>query len=362
MLKNILKLDWLLILPMFLLIAFGLIAIHSLSFGVTGDGLSIFDRQLIFVVISLVFFFIISFIDYRIWRSYASIFYFVSIVLLVLVFVIGKTTNGAVSWFKLGFFNFQPVEFVKISLVLLLAKYFSQVEATILNWKNVLVSFVYVFIPVLLVILQPDMGSAMVLLSIWLGMVFLAGMNFRQLLVLLLGGVIIIFGSWSLVLHNYQKQRVISFLHPGQDALGSGYNVIQAMVAIGSGGLTGKGVGNGSQSQLNFIPEKHTDFIFATISEESGLIGVALILLFFAIIFFRMKVTIESSRDRFGRLIVAGTLVTIFFQILINIGMNLGIMPVAGLSLPFLSYGGSFLLTIVVLMAITQNVWLRGRV
>lgn len=361
MLKNILKLDWLLMFPMFLLMTFGLIAIHSLSFGSSGHSLNNFDRQLIFVAISLVIFFSVSFIDYRTWRSYASIFYLISIVSLVLVFAIGKTTNGAASWFRLGFFNFQPVEFVKIALVLLLAKYFSQAETMMLSWKNILVSFIYVLIPVSLVVLQPDMGSAIVLLSIWLGMVFLAGMNFKQLMVLVLGGVIIIILSWSLILHSYQKQRVVSFLHPGEDALGSGYNVIQAMVAIGSGGLMGKGVGNGSQSQLNFIPEKHTDFIFATISEESGLIGVALILLFFAIIFFRMKVIIENSKDRFGRLIVAGTLITIFFQIVINIGMNLGIMPVAGLSLPFLSYGGSFLLTIMILMAMVQNVWLRSK-
>ncbi len=359
MLKYISKLDWLLIMPMILLLATGLLAIYSLSINSAINSFNIFDKQLIFAGVALIVFFVFSFTDYRIWRNYTSIFYVTSIGLLLLIFLIGKTSNGAISWFKFGFLNFQPVEFVKIALILLLAKYFSQVQSKNLSWKDLFVSFIYALPPIFLVILQPDMGSAMVLMAIWLSMVFLAGLNFKQVTVLLMSGILIGALGWFSVLHDYQKQRIISFLNPSQDALGSGYNVNQAMIAIGSGDLVGKGIGHGSQSQLNFIPERHTDFIFATIAEESGLLGAGLILLFFGIIFWRFKTIIESSKDRFGQLIIGGVAGLLFFQILINIGMNLGIMPVAGLSLPFLSYGGSFLLTIMILMGIGQNVWLR---
>ncbi len=359
MFKYISKLDWILIMPMVLLLATGLLAIYSLSINNSTDSFNIFDKQLIFVGVALVVFFVFSFTDYRIWRNYTSIFYIASIVLLLLVFLIGKTTNGAVSWFKIGFLNFQPVEFVKIASILLLAKYFSQIQSQNLLWKNLFVSFAYILPPVVLVILQPDMGSAIVLVAIWLTMVFLAGLNLRQIIVLTIIGILIGASGWFFVLHDYQKARVVSFLNPGQDALGAGYNVNQAMIAIGSGSLVGKGVGHGSQSQLNFIPERHTDFIFATIAEESGLLGAGLVLLFFGIIFWRFKNIIELSKDRFGQLIVGGVAGLMFFQILINIGMNLGLMPVAGLSLPFLSYGGSFLLTIMILMGMSENVWLR---
>lgn len=359
MLKYFSKLDWLLITPMVLLLVTGLLAIYSLSINGASDSFNIFDKQLIFVAVALVAFFVFSFVDYHIWRNYTGIFYVVSIGLLLLVFVIGKTTNGAVSWFKLGFLNFQPVEFVKIALILLLAKYFSQIQSPVLLWKNLFISFLYVLFPIILVILQPDMGSAMVLVSIWLTTVFLSGLDLKQIIALAVIGLLIGLSGWFFVLHDYQKARVVSFLNSGQDALGSGYNVNQAMIAIGSGGLIGKGMGHGSQSQLNFIPERHTDFIFATIAEESGLLGAGLILLFFGIIFWRLKIIIGSSKDRFGQLIVGGIAGLLFFQILINIGMNLGLMPVAGLSLPFLSYGGSFLLTIMILMGIGQNVWLK---
>jgi rod shape determining protein RodA len=355
------RLDWLLIAPMFLLAASGLIAIYSLSLGEMGGGLNFYNRQLIFLGLAVCIFFVVSYIDYSIWKNYAGIFYLSSIFLLVLVFVIGKTTNGAVSWFRLGFFNFQPVELVKIALILLFARYFSQIETVKVSWKHIYISFIYASIPIFLVILQPDMGSAMILMAIWLGMVFLAGMRIWQIAVFVVGGILIATMSWFFVLHDYQKQRVTTFLNPAQDALDSGYNVIQATIAIGSGGFGGMGIGRGSQSQLNFIPERHTDFIFATISEESGLIGSSLVLFFFGLIFLRMKNIIRMANDKFGRLVVSGVVITIFFQVWVNIGMNMGLVPVAGISLPFLSYGGSFLMVSMFLMGIVQSVWVNSR-
>ncbi len=357
MYKYITKLDWFLIAPTFLLAVFGLMAIYSLSLGESSGGLNFYNRQAIFLGISVCVFFVISYLDYSIWKNYAGIFYLGSVVLLILVFVVGKTTNGAVSWFRLGFFNFQPVELVKISLILLFARYFSQIETVKVSWRHIYTSFVYAAIPIFLVTLQPDMGSAMVLMAVWLGMIFLTGMRLWQIAIFLLGGILITAMSWFFVLHDYQKQRVVTFLNPAQDALNSGYNVIQATIAVGSGGFGGMGIGRGSQSQLNFIPERHTDFIFATIAEESGLVGTSLILFFFALIFFRMKNIINKASDKFGRLVVSGVVITIFFQVWINIGMNIGLVPVTGISLPFLSYGGSFLIVSMFLMGIVQSIW-----
>ena len=346
---------------MFLLAASGLIAIYSLSLGEMGTGVNFYNRQLIFLGLSVCIFFIVSYVDYSIWKNYAGIFYLSSIFLLILVFVIGKTTHGAVSWFRLGFFNVQPVELVKIALILLFARYFSQIETAKISWKHIYVSFIYAIIPIFLVVLQPDMGSAMVLLAIWLGMVFLAGMRLWQIMAFIVGGALIATMSWFFVLHDYQKQRVTTFLNPAQDALDSGYNVIQATIAIGSGGFGGMGIGRGSQSQLNFIPERHTDFIFATISEESGLVGSSLVLFFFGLIFLRMKNIINKASNKFGRLVVSGVIVAIFFQVWVNIGMNIGLVPVAGISLPFLSYGGSFLIVVMFLMGIVQSVWVNRK-
>jgi len=361
MYKYITRLDWLLIAPMFLLTVFGLIAIYSLSLGDTSGVLNFYNRQAVFLGISVCIFFITSYVDYSIWKNYAGIFYLISIFLLILVFVVGKTTNGAVSWFRLGFFNFQPVELVKIALILLFSRYFSQIETVKISWRHIYTSFIYVAIPIFLVILQPDMGSAMVLMSIWLGMIFLTGMRLWQVAIFLVGSVLIAAMSWFFVLHDYQKQRVITFLNPAQDALNSGYNVIQATIAVGSGELGGMGIGRGSQSQLNFIPERHTDFIFATIAEESGLVGASLILFFFGVMFLRMKNVIIKASDKFGQLVVSGVIITIFFQVWVNIGMNIGLVPVTGISLPFLSYGGSFLIVSMFLMGIVQSVWVNRR-
>jgi rod shape determining protein RodA len=361
MYKYITKLDWLLIAPMFLLTVFGLIAIYSLSLGDASGVSNFYNRQAVFLGISGCIFFAVSYIDYSIWKNYAGIFYLGSIFLLVLVFVIGKTTNGAVSWFRLGFFNFQPVELVKIALILLFARYFSQIETAKVSWKHISTSFIYAIIPTILVVLQPDMGSAMVLVVIWLGMIFLTGMRFWQIAIFFTGGILIVVMSWFFILHDYQKQRIVTFLNPAQDALDSGYNVIQATIAVGSGGFGGMGIGRGSQSQLNFIPERHTDFIFATISEESGLVGTSLILFFFGLIFLRMKDIVNKAGDKFGQLVVSGVIITIFFQVWVNIGMNIGLVPVTGISLPFLSYGGSFLIVSMFLMGVVQSVWVNKR-
>lgn len=351
-----LEFDWISLVAMSFLLAFGLIAIFSLSLEVEREGFSSFQKQVVFLVIALGVFIIFSVSDYRIWRSYSGIFYTLGVASLIAVLFFGVNIRGTTGWFNLGFFNIQPAELMKLFIIISLAKYFSQAQGRITS-KEVMTSLVYIIIPVALAVLQPDMGSAVVMIVIWFGMLFLAGAKKGYVAGILLVGILTAIFSWSFILKPYQKERVQSFLDPSGDPLGSGYNVIQSIVAIGSGGVRGKGLGHGSQSQLNFLPEKHTDFIYAAIGEESGLIGTGLIIFLFAILLWRMKKAIDLSRDMFGRLLVGGVVMMIFFQAFINIGMNLGMMPVAGLSLPLLSYGGSFMIVTLAAIGITQSVW-----
>lgn len=349
--------DWIAVASVLFLLLTGLIAIYSLSLETEKEVFNNFQKQLTYLGFSLVGFVVLSLIDYRIWKSYSGLLYLTGVVLLILVLFFGSNIRGTSGWFKLGFFNVQPVELMKLFLIISLAKYFSQVGSNQLRLHSVLVSFAYTAIPAFLAAKQPDMGSAMVMVVIWFGMLFFAGLKKKYVFVLAVLGILIAVFGWGVVLNDYQQQRIQTFLNPETDPLGSGYNVIQSMVAVGSGGVHGKGIGHGSQSQLNFLPEKHTDFIFATIAEESGLIGVSLVLGMLWLLLLRMKKTADNSKDFFGRLVVGGVMIMIFFQTFVNIGMNVGIMPIAGLSLPFLSYGGSFLITTLVAFGLTQSVW-----
>ncbi len=352
--------DWISLAAMSFLLVSGLIAIFSLSLETEREGFNNFQKQVIFLVVALMAFAVFSTADYQIWKSYSGFLYAVGVISLIAVLLFGMNIRGTTGWFNLGIFNIQPVELMKLFLIISLAKYFSKIPAQI-TLNKIAVSFIYTLIPVTLAILQPDMGSAVVMAVIWFGMLFLAGVKKQYIMGIILAGLVIIILGWGTILNDYQKDRIQSFMDPGRDPLGSGYNVIQSVIAIGSGGITGKGLGHGSQSQLNFLPEKHTDFIYAAIAEESGLIGTGLIILFFGILLWRMGKTINLSKDIFGKFLVGGVIVMIFFQTFLNIGMNLGIMPIAGLSLPFLSYGGSFLIITLASMGLVQNVWKKTK-
>jgi rod shape determining protein RodA len=223
---------------------------------------------------------------------------------------------------------------------------------------RIISSVVLVFIPAFLILRQPDLGSTAVILVGWLVLLLASGLNKKNLALLMIVGMLGISSSWFF-LAPYQKDRIVNFVRPQSDPMGSGYNVIQATIAVGSGGMFGKGLGHGSQSQLNFLPEKHTDFIFSVITEELGLAGSIVILILFGIIFWRIKETAQTARDNFGYLIVLGILTILFFQFLVNIGMNIGVMPVAGVPLPFLSYGGSSMVVMLCAIGLVQSVYLR---
>ena len=352
------KFDWFIFLPMLLLIAFGLAAIYSVSLGRGAGGEFInFNKQLIFIAVGLIIFLAAALINYRSWRKIGWIGYLVSLILLVLVLSpLGSTIRGSRGWFNLGIFSFQPVELVKIFLIMVLSDVASRYGRTVNKLRHLLVIGILALLPLGLVMLQPDFGSALVLLFIWLISFILMVKNKWQIVLVIAGIALILLSSWLFIFKDYQKDRIRTFLDPALDPLGRGYNVQQSVIAVGSGGIFGKGLSFGSQSQLKFIPESQTDFIFSVIAEELGLVGVMLILALFALIFYRIYRIATRAPDDFSLFFCLLVLALLFIHIFINIGMCIGLLPVTGISLPLVSYGGSFLATIFVIMGVIINI------
>ena len=309
-----------------------------------GDS-SFAEKQLLWITFSLLVFFIFSKIDWRFFKKgevLATLFIF-SALLLGFLFL-GNQVRGIKGWISFGEVYFQPVEAMKIILILVLSKYFSRRHIEIANVKHILISGVYALIPFILVLLQPDFGSAVIIFLIWLGMVMVSGVSKKHLLAVFLLGILSSVILWSFVFAPYQKARIVSFLNPLSDIRGSGYSAFQSQIAIGSGQLFGRGVGYGTQSRLRFLPEHQTDFIFAAFAEEWGFVGVAMLFLFFGIIIYRILVNSIVAASNFETLFGVGLAVLLMSQFAINVGMNVGLLPVTGLALPFMSYGGSHLL------------------
>lgn len=335
------KIDWLMIIAVIPIIAAGLITMKSFT-GETG----FFNRQLIWAAVSLLVFFITAKIDVRfLKRSNATLaIYASSIALLIIVFIAGNVVNGAKSWLSFGAFSFQPSDVVKIALILLLAKYYSRRHVEIRHVKHVIISGLYAFIPLLLIFLEPDFGSAIIIFMIWFGMTLVSGISKKHLIVVFFVMLSAFGGLWFFVFKPYQKERVLNFLNPYYDIRGSGYNAYQSRIAVGSGGLLGKGVGFGTQSRLQYLPEYQTDFIFAAFAEEWGFIGAIFLLILYGLLIARIIKSAFVGATNFETLFAIGFAIMLLSHILINIGMNIGIMPVTGITLPFMSYGGSHLL------------------
>ncbi|HBP00935.1 MAG TPA: rod shape-determining protein RodA [Candidatus Moranbacteria bacterium] len=284
--------------------------------------------------------------------------YFATLFVLLSVLIFGTTVRGTSGWIGLGAFRIQPVEISKIALIIFLASFISQKRMELGETGRLVASFILTSIMLILVIKQPDFGSSMVLLSIWVGMTLVSGISRKLMLTIVFFAAIFSFVGWF-QLAPYQKDRIMSFVDPTRDPMGAGYNVKQSIVAVGSGGLTGKGIGHGSQSQLNFLPEKHTDFIFASIAEELGFLGSTFVIALFGTVFYRIRRIAQTAPDNFGYLVAVGVLVMFFVQSFINIGMNMGIVPVTGIPLPFLSYGGSSLISVFAAVGILLNIYSR---
>jgi len=352
------KLDWVLIVSTFLLVGFGLLSIYSSSLG-KGDFLN-FKKQIIFFGIGIILMILISFFDWRTLREdprLILILYFLCLVLLVGLFFFAPEIRGTKSWYKLGQVSIDPTEFTKIVLIILLAKYFSTRHIELYRIIHILISGLYVFIPSLLVFLQPDLGSVLILLSLWVGILIVSGIKLRHFLILVLCFLLISIFSWSTILKDYQKERILSFIWPQiSDPLKIGWSQRQAKIAIGSGGIFGQGLFKGSQTQYGFLPEPQTDFIFSAIAEETGLIGVSFLLFLFSILIWRIFKIAISSQSNFAYLFASGLSLLFITQIFIHIGMNIGFLPIIGIPLPLISYGGSSLIATFTALGILQSI------
>ncbi len=358
-LKN---LDWLMFSSVILLSAFGLLQIYGIALGQLDNDFTNFNRQLMFLAISLVLFFIIIFVDWRWLKSLYYYFYFLAIFLLSSVLLFGDTIRGGTRWFSIYGFGFQPVEIVKVILIIFLASWFSNLATKVKTAKHLVFSGLATLLLVALIMAQPDFGSAMIILSIWLVVVLVSGFKRKYFLII---GAIALLSSvfvWNFVFADYQQNRILGFIDPARDVKGTTYNISQAVIAFGSGGLIGQGVGFGSQTQLKYLPESHTDFIISVVAEEWGFFGILIVLSLFALFFYRGLSALEKVNNDFGTYFIVSALALIFIQMFIIIGMNIGIMPVVGLALPFMSYGGSSLVSLFILMAIMQNIIIKSKI
>jgi len=330
--------DWYLFGATLFLVAIGLATLYSATTEYTFSSIAV--KQSINAGIGLIGLFLISNIDYRVFKSYSGVLYIAIIVMLIAVKVFGFTVNAAQSWIDLGFFQLQPSTLAQLLMIIILAKYFSENYEELHHPKAIFKSGVYTAIPVALIAWQPDFGSAIVVMFIWAAMLLASNAKRIYIWVISALGLISLPVIWTF-LADYQKDRVYTFINPTADPMGAGWNVSQSMIAVGSGQFWGRGLGHGTQSQLNFIPEKHTDFIFAMIAEEMGFFGVFLLLSLFLVLFFRgFKISV-LARDFFGTYLAVGVMAMFFIHIVINVGMNVGLMPVTGIPLPLISYGGT---------------------
>lgn len=354
--------DWVLFFPVLLLISFGLIEIYSVALGQGGSDFVNFKKQIVFAIIGLILLFFFSFLDYHVLRNYNIYIYLLGIGALIAVLLFGQTIRGTRGWFYVGGLGVQPVEFIKIILIIFLARFFSVISLRTRPLKYLIISGLGAFVLVGLVLTQPDFGSAFLLIAVWFIMVILAGFKKKYFVVIGFMFAIVFSLSWLFFFEDYQKQRIMTFINPSFDPLNQGYNISQAIIAVGAGGLKGRGIGFGSQSQLKFLPEAQNDFIFAVIAEELGFLGVSMLLLFYGIFFYRCLTNIKKISDDFGIFFVLGVAGLIFVEMFINIGMNIGILPVVGISLPFVSYGGSAMIASMVMVGIVQSVIIRSKI
>ncbi len=332
--------DWLLVLPALLLTGIGLLTMHT--FGV---GHSLAPRQFVWMIIAFVIYVAVSFIDMRALRRTSLIMalYSFVLVLLTLLLVAGHTIMGAKSWLVFGGLSFQPADLAKLVLIALLAKYLSRRHVEIADWRHVVVTGIYALLIIMLVLLEPDLGTAVIIGLIWLGLMLVSGISKKHLAVIMLLLTLAATFLWFFGLKPYQRARIVTFVNPAADVRGAGYNAYQAMIAVGSGELFGKGIGYGTQSRLRFLPEYQTDFIFAAYAEEWGFFGVLLLLSLYGILLSRLFIIARHSATNFDAFFTLGVAILFIAHIVVHIGINIGLLPVTGTTIPFMSYGGSHL-------------------
>lgn len=350
--------DFVLLGATLLLVALGLVTLFSATTEFSLSSIAV--KQSINAAIGLVILLVLSRMDYRLLKSYTGIMYIAVIGMLISVRIIGFSAKGAERWIDLGFTQLQPATLSFLIMVIILAKYFADNYEEMNQLKPIIKSAIYAGIPAFLVAIQPNLSSAILIIFIWAVMLLIS--NAKRIYIVTLGALTLLgMPLLWLVMRDYQKERVLTFLNPAADPMGAGWNVNQAMIAIGSGQLWGRGLGHGTQSQLNYIPEKHTDFIFAMIAEEMGFVGVCILLALFLIVMYRgVRITL-LARDFFGTYLAIGIITMYFIHIFINVGMNMGIMPVTGIPLPFISYGGTAIIVNLAGIGLLLSIYRRYR-
>ena len=353
--------DPLLLIIMLLLVLYGVAMVYSATYQRSGIGIDpLVYRDVIYVGIGLILFVALTGVDYHVLGNIAWLLYGACCVLLAAVLVIGRITHGAQRWIQAGPFQFQPSEVAKICVVLLLAKFLTQHVESIRTPKIILISLIIPTIPAVLVVLQPDVGTATVFLAIWLAVGFAAGIPLSFFAVMVGAAAAAAPVAWAFM-QQYQRQRIITFLNPQSDPLDAGYNAIQALISVGAGQFFGRGYLSGSQSQLHFLRVQYADFIFSVLAEELGFVGGSALLVLFAVLMLRGIRAAYLSREGFGRLIACGIVGAITYQVVVNVGMNEGLMPVTGLPLPMVSYGGTSLVTFMGSLGILESIVMRHR-
>lgn len=354
-----------------LLSIIGLIVISSaVEINKNPENWNFIQKQLIALIMGLIAIIIIQFYDYSLLKEYSDLIYIFTVGILVLLLIIGSEKSGGRSWISIGSINFQPSEVAKLIVIIMLANVMSEMKDELKSFIGILKSGFYAFIPFVLIILQNDLGTALVILFIYIVMLYVAGGN-KKIMLLIFGGsfliIVLLLTSHFLFetplpfIKEYQLNRLIVFINPDIDPQGAGYNILQSKIALGSGKFFGKGLFAGTQNQLNFLPEKHTDFIFSVIGEEFGFLGISVVLSLYLLLFWNMLKIAINARDDFGKLVITGILALLFFHVFQNAGMTMGVMPITGIPLPFISYGGSAMLSNMIAIGIVININIRKK-
>jgi rod shape determining protein RodA len=350
--------DWILLAFVLIICAVGIFEIYSATRQTKFIGFQ--TKQLYWITGGLILMFFASMVNYQALLENVHWFYIASILSLLAVAAVGTRVLGAKRWIKLpGGQHFQPSEWIKLVLILALAKYFSDLAGRDVSWGDIFKAFLIVGVPMALVLKQPDLGTSLTYIPVLICALFLGGLKFKHAISILLLGTLMIYPVWRWGLKPYQKARLTSFSEPEADPRGSGYQIQQSLIAVGSGGLTGKGSMKGSQTQGAFIPIPYTDFIFAAFAEEHGFVGCLVVLLLYFIVLMRLIQNAQSAPDRAGTLIIMGVVAVLVFHILVNVGMVVGYMPVTGIPLPLMSYGGSSVLFTFLALGIVNNIRMR---
>lgn len=356
LLKNF---DYQLLIIVLVICFYGLLVISSATRGAGADSTFVYlQKQAISIGIGLFAILVVISIDYLDFYRLSWYLYAFNFFCLGLVLFIGREGGGSYRWIDLKVMDFQPSEMAKIIIIITLARLLVEQKERLSNPVQLIPLFLHVLIPMILIFLQPDLGTALVFVVIFLGMLYMAGVPVKNLLIVLCSGIAVFPLLWFRLM-DYQKMRLIVFFNPDVDPLNHGYQLTQSMIAIGSGGLTGKGLFAGTQARLQFLPEQHTDFIFSVLGEELGFLGGALLLVLYLLLIYRILKVASFSKDSFGSLLCAGVATMLTFQILVNVGMTLSIMPVTGLPLPFMSYGGNSILMNMISIGVVLNVGMR---